>query len=86
MGNDSYPVLLTQSGTTNLKSCLIYAVNINKTLAGTLVLKDGTTVVANFAISTNPCCYHVVNDGVRYANFNAVLSGADDVTVFMAVR
>lgn len=86
MGNDSYPVLLGQSATTNLKSCLIYCVNINKTLAGTLVLKEGSTVLANFAATTPPGSYHVVPNGARYLNFNAVLSTTDDVTVFMRAQ
>lgn len=86
MGNDSYPVLLTQSATTNLKSCLIYAVCINKTLAGTLILKEGSTAVANFAATTPPGTYHVLPNGGRFANFNGTLSTTDDVTVYMRVQ
>lgn len=86
MGNDSYPVPLTQSGTTNLKSCLIYCVSINKTLAGTLILKEGSTAVANFAATTPPGSYHIVPEGARYSNFNAALSTTDDVTVYMRAQ
>lgn len=86
MGNDSYPVLLTQSATTTLKSCLMFGIAINKTLAGTLVINDNGNAVANFAIGTLPGTYHIAAHGVRYAALTAVLSTTDNVTVFIKAQ
>lgn len=83
MGNDSYPVKLTGSATTTLKSCFVYAICINKTLAGTLTVNESGTAVASFAIGTLPGTYHILPSGGRYAIPTFVLSAGDDVTVYI---
>ena len=52
MRNDSNPKQLTGSGTTTIGSCFLYALCVNKDLTGTMVVKDGTTTIASFAIGT----------------------------------
>lgn len=83
MGNDSYPVKLTSSATSTLKSVFLYDVCINKTLTGTMTIQEGVTVLANFAVGTPVGNYHTLPNGGRYANLQFVLSAADDVTVYV---
>ncbi len=83
MGNDSYPVKLTGSGTTTPGSCFLYAVCVNKTLAGTLTINDSAVAKAAFAIGTLPGTYHILPSGGRYAVPTFVLSAADDVTIYI---
>lgn len=83
MGNDSYPVKLTASNTTTLNACFLYAVCINKTLVGTLTINENGTAVGAFAIGTVPGAYHLLPNGGRYFKPTFVLSGADDVTVYI---
>lgn len=83
MGNDSYPVKLTASATTTLASCFLYAICINKALVGTLTVQENATAVGQFAIGTAPGTYHILPNGGRYAIPKFVLSGADDVTVYI---
>lgn len=83
MGNDSNPVQLTASGTTVPGSVFLYCICVNKTLAGTMIVKDGAATLASFAIGTVPGTYHNLPSGGRYANLTVVLSGADDVTVYV---
>lgn len=83
MGNDSNPKKLTGTATTTIGQCFLYAVNINKTLGGTLSINETGTSVAAFAIGTTPGCYHIAPNGVRYSVLTAVLSAGDDVTLFV---
>lgn len=83
MGNDSNPVKLAGTATTTLGSVFLYSVSINKTLTGTLVVEDGTNVLANFASTTPPGDYHNLPSGARYQNLQCILSAGDDVTVFV---
>lgn len=88
MGNDSNPKKIAYNGATaqTIGSVFMYAIAINKTLAGTLVVTEGTTAVANFAATTPPNTYHVVPNGARYGNLSITLStGVDDVTIFTKV-
>lgn len=85
MGNETNPKQLTGSATTTLGSVRMMGIGVNKTLTGTLTVKEGTNTVAVFAIGTTPDTYHNVANGVRYSNLSIVLSAADDVTVFCAV-
>lgn len=88
MGNETNPKAIVYNGATaqNFGSVLMMGIGVNKTLAGTLIIKEGTTAVANFAATTPPNTYHVVPNGVRYANLNIILStGVDDVTAFTKV-
>lgn len=82
MGNESNVKKLTASGTTTVGSCLMYGISINKSLAGTLTVNESGSAVAQFAIGTTPGTYHLIPNGVRYANLTLVLSDADDVTAF----
>jgi hypothetical protein len=81
MGNDSNPKKLTASATTTLGSVMLYAICINKTLAGTITVNEGNTNVAIFATTAIPGTYHLAPNGVRYGSLAIALSGADDVTV-----
>ena len=60
----------------------MYGISINKSLAGTLTVNESGSAVAQFAIGTTPGTYHLIPNGVRYANLTLVLSDADDVTAF----
>jgi hypothetical protein len=83
MGNDSYPILCTASGTTTVGSCLLYGVAINKTTVGTVTVQEGATSVGAFAASTAVGSYFVLPNGTRFGNLEVVLSGADNVTIFV---
>lgn len=83
MGNDSYPLKLTGSGTTTIGSAFLYAICINKALVGTLTINESASAVGAFAATTVPGSYHILPSGGRYANLTIVLSGADDVTVYL---
>lgn len=85
MGNEANPKQLTASGTTTLGSVRMMDISVNKTLVGTMTVKEGANTVATFAATTPPGDYHNVTNGTRYSNLSIVLSGADDVTVFCAV-
>lgn len=82
MGNDSYPVKLTGSGTTTLGSVFLYGICVNKTLTGTLTINETGTAVGQFAIGTTPATYHTLPNGGRYGNLTLVLSAGDDVTAY----
>lgn len=86
MGNDSYPVKLTGTGTTTLNSCFLYSISINKTLTGTLTVNENGTAVGAFAIGTTPGDYHNLPNGAAYYKLTLVLSAGDDVTAFIKVR
>lgn len=86
MGNDSNPTKLTGSGTTTINSCFLYAICINKALAGTLVVNENGVAMANFAIGTAPGMYHAVPNGAAYYKLTCVLSANDDVTIFTKLR
>lgn len=81
MGNDSQPKQLTASATTTLGAVYVYGICVNKTLTGTLTIDNDTTRIASFAATTPVGTYHIAPNGVRYYNFKAGLSAADDVTV-----
>ena len=83
MGNDSTAKPLTASDTTTIGAAFLYAICINKTLAGTLTVNDTGVAMASFAIGTLPGTYHAVPNGARYGSLSCVLSGADDVTVYV---
>ena len=83
MGNDSYPLKLTASGTTTIGSAFLYAICVNKTLVGTLTVNETAVAVGQFAIGTAVGTYHIVPNGGRYGVLTLVLSGADDVTVYL---
>lgn len=86
MGNDSYPVKLTGSGTTTINSAFLYGISINKALTGTLAVNENGVAVANFAIGTSPGMYHTIPNGAAYFKLTCVLSANDDVTIFVKVR
>lgn len=83
MGRDSFAVQLTGTATTTLGTRFLMAICVNKTLIGTMVIKDGATTVGSFAIGTVPNTYHVVPNGARYQNLQVVLSAGDDVTAYI---
>ena len=80
MGNDANPKQLSGSATTTLGSCYLYNLSINKVLAGTMTIKEGTSTVGTFAIGTGPGNFFTHTGGVRFANLSIVLSAGDDVT------
>ena len=83
MGNDSYPVKLTGTGTTTIGSAFLYAICINKALSGTLTVNESGTAVGQFAIATVAGTYHAIPNGGRYAALTLALSAGDDVTVYV---
>lgn len=85
MGNESNPKKLAGTATTTLGSVLLFGISINKTLTGTLTVNESGTAVGQFAIGTTPGTYHLVHNGVRYANLTLVLSAGDDCTAFTKV-
>jgi len=80
MGNDAGIKQLTGSGTTTLDSVFLYNICVNKTLTGTMTVKEGLNTVAVFAIGTTPNNYHQHAGGVRYYSLSIVLSAGDDVS------
>ncbi len=81
MGNESSVKKLTTSGITTLGSCFLYNICINKTLVGTIVIKEGTTTVGTIAAGTLAGNYHQNTNGTRYTNLTITLSTTDDVSV-----
>lgn len=81
MGNDANIKQLGGTATTTIGSCFLYNICINKTLTGTLAVKEGSNTVATFAIGTTPGNYHQHAGGVRYGSLSLVLSAGDDVSV-----
>ena len=73
----------TASATTTLGAMTLCGVNINKTLVGTVTVQEGATALGQFAIGTTPGPYWFTEVGVGFANLQVVLSGADDVTLFI---
>lgn len=82
MGNDSNPVQATQSGNTTIGSAFLMCISVNKVLAGTVVIKDGSTTVGTLAIGTVAADYHNLPNGGRYGNLVVTLSTSDDVTIY----
>ncbi len=82
MGNDSNPKKLTASATTTLGSVMLYGINVNKTLAGTITVNEGNTNVAIFATTAIPGTYFNIPNGIRFGALAIALSTTDDVTVF----
>ena len=82
MGNDSYPVQLAGSATTTIGSAFLYSISINKTLTGTVIVKEGANTIGTLAIGTTAGDYHNLPNGGRYANLSFVLSAGDDVTAY----
>lgn len=82
MLNDSNPKKCAGTATTTIGSCLMTGFSINKTLTGTVDIKESGTSVAQFAIGTVPGTYHIIPGGVRYSVLTIVLSAGDDVTAF----
>ena len=85
MGNETNPKQLTGSATTTIGSVRMMGIGVNKTLTGTMTVKEGANTVAVFAIGTTPGTYHAIPSGVRYSSLSIVLSAGDDVTAFCAV-
>lgn len=82
MGNDSNPTQATASGTTTIGSAFLMSISVNKTLAGTVVIKDGSATVGTMAIGVTAGDYHNLPNGGRYGNLLVTLSAADDVTIY----
>ena len=85
MGNDANPKRLTGTDTTTFGSVFLFGVAVNKTLTGTMTIKEGTATIAVFAIGTAPGTYHQVDSGTRYASLSIVLSAGDDCTAFTKI-
>lgn len=83
MGNDSFPVKLAGTATTTFGSVFLMGICVNKTLVGTLTVNESGTAVGAFAATTPPGSYHILPNGGRYSILTIVLSGADDVTVYV---
>lgn len=86
MGNDSNPKILTGSASTTIGSCLLYGISVNTALAGTLLVKEGATTLASFAIGTVAGTYWIVPNGTRFGNLVFTLSAGDNVTVFTRIQ
>lgn len=85
MGNESNVKLLTGSATTTIGSALLFGISINKTLTGTLIVKESTGAVGTFAIGTTPGTYWLSSNGIRFASLSFTLSAGDDVSAFTKV-
>jgi hypothetical protein len=85
MGDRSNVIQLTGSATTTFGSVVMYGVSVNKTLSGTMTIKESGTAVATFAATTPPGTYHLIPHGVRYAALTIVLSAGDDCTAFTQI-
>lgn len=78
------PTNITTAATTTPTSAKYLShININKTLTGTLIVKDGTVVYATYAAGTLAGCYlwHTpMSGGPTFVN-----ASTEDVTVFTRV-
>ena len=64
------------------KRVVLGAININKALTGTLVIKTGSTVIGTIAASTPAGEYWYSNTGVEVEDLQITNASAEDVTVF----
>ena len=64
------------------KRVILSAINVNKVLTGTLVVKAGTTTIGTLAASTPIGEYWYSKNGVEIEDLQIVNASAEDVTVF----
>lgn len=76
------PTKCTGTGDTTKGQVVLTAININKTLTGTVTVKETATALGQFAIGTTPGQYWYDEDGAGFANLVISLSAGDDVTIF----
>ncbi len=66
---------------TEMNRVVLGAININKTLIGTLTVKAGSTTIGIFAAGTLPGEYWYSATGTEIESLTIVTSSAEDVTV-----
>lgn len=60
---------------------IIHGIQINKTTAGTVTIKAGSTTVGQFAASTAPGSYWTSTNGIEIESCNIVNASTEDITV-----
>ena len=74
-------IATTVVGSTTYRRVNCLAIFINKTTAGTVTVKSGTTTIGIFAIGTPPNTYWLTDNGIEVADMQVVTSAADDLTI-----
>lgn len=64
------------------KRVVLGAININKALTGTLVIKSGSTTIGTIAAATIAGEYWYSNTGTEIEDLQIVNASSEDVTVF----
>ena len=86
MNNQNTYKYITSANTYTLagetKRIALGAVNINKTLNGTLTLKAGSTTIGVFAAGTLPGEYLYSSNGTEIEDLKFVNTSTEDVLVF----
>jgi hypothetical protein len=83
---NSYKNITTGATTTfagtETKRVVLGAININKILTGTLVIKSGSTVIGTIAASTPIGEYWYTTTGTEIEDLQITNASTEDVTVF----
>lgn len=82
---NTYKYITTGATTTfagETKRVLLSAINVNKILTGTLVIKTGSTVIGTLAASTPIGEYWYANSGTEIEDLQITNASTEDVTVF----
>ena len=77
---------ITLAATTNLygtetKRVLIHGIQVNKTTAGAVTIKAGSTIIGVIAAGTIPGAYWTSTNGVEVESANIVNASSEDITV-----
>jgi hypothetical protein len=65
-----------------VQKTVIHGIAINKTLTGTLTIKQGATTIGVIAATTIPGMYWLSENGIYVDNLSIVNGSTEDVTVF----
>ncbi len=64
-----------------VRRVVLHGIEVNKTLAGTLTIKAGTTTIGVIAAGTLPGSYWISTNGIEIESANIVNTNTEDVTV-----
>lgn len=82
---NTYKYITTAATTTfagnETNRVVLGAININKTLVGTLTVQAGSTTIGVFAVGTLPGRYWYTNTGTEIESLQIVTTSTEDVTV-----
>lgn len=85
MSNNTYKQITTNATTSfagETKRIILGAINVNKILVGTLVIKAGSTTIGTLAIGTPIGEYWYSSNGTEIEDLQITNAQTEDVTVF----